>query len=116
VWCVFDVDDHTRFDDAVQMARDNGIELAVSNPCFELWLLLHFQDSPGMRGRTRIQKLLRQHVPGYDKKVEYATYDPGYGEAVTRAERLNEAAEKDGEPGRNATTGVYRLTESIREE
>jgi hypothetical protein len=40
VWCVFDRDQHERFADACQMARDNQIDLAVSNPSFELWLLL----------------------------------------------------------------------------
>ena len=24
------------------MARDNGIRVAISNPCFELWLVLHY--------------------------------------------------------------------------
>jgi len=55
VWCVFDVDDHPRVADARQMAADNGIELAISNPCFELWLLLHFRDGPGMQHRDKIE-------------------------------------------------------------
>ena len=28
----------------VASAGANGIRLAISNPCFELWLILHFQD------------------------------------------------------------------------
>ena len=47
VWCVFDIDQHPYVDDARQQARDNGINLAISNPCFELWLLLHFRDHNG---------------------------------------------------------------------
>jgi len=47
VWCVFDIDEHPHVPEARQMARDSGIYLAVSNPCFELWLLLHFRDNPG---------------------------------------------------------------------
>jgi hypothetical protein len=38
VWCVFDVDDHPNLNDTRQLARARGIDLAVSNPCFELWL------------------------------------------------------------------------------
>jgi hypothetical protein len=47
VWAVFDVDE---FDvkDAIGLAARNGIRTAVSNPCFELWLLLHFQCRPPM--------------------------------------------------------------------
>lgn len=116
VWCVFDVNDHPRLADARQMARDNGIHLAVSNPCFELWLLLHFRESPGMQHRERIRQLLSDHVPGYDKKVEFTTYSAGHGRAEKRAEQMDRKAEQAGEPGRNPSTGVYRLTRAIREE
>jgi hypothetical protein len=113
VWCVFDVDDHSNVSDAMQMARDNGLKLAVSNPCFELWLLLHFRDSPGMQHRVMIQQMLSKHVPGYDKGVEFTMYWKGYRQAVERAKRLDEAALSCGESGRNPTTGVYRLTKDI---
>ncbi len=116
VWCVFDIDEHPHVPDAEQMARDNDINLAISNPCFELWLLLHFRDNPGMQHRTRIQDMLTAFVPEYDKHVEYATYSVGYLEAVTRAKRMDQAAKNAGESGRNPTTDVYRLTELIRDE
>jgi hypothetical protein len=96
------------------MARDNGIDLAVSNPCFELWLLLHFRDNPGMQDRGKLGKMLTEFVPEYDKHVDYATYAAGYAQAVARSARMDQAAENDGESGRNPTTGVYRLTEVIR--
>lgn len=114
VWCVFDVDDHPNLDQACQMARDNGIEVALSNPCFELWLLLHFRDGPGMQGRRDIARLLRKHVSGYDKRVDFVEYQPGYGAAADRARRLESEARAAGEDGRNPTTGVHRLTESVR--
>jgi hypothetical protein len=114
VWCVFDVDEHPEVPNAREMARDNGIELAVSNPCFELWLLLHFRDNPGMKSRQEIQQMLAEHVTGYVKHVDYSTYSDGYPEAVTRATQLDAAAELDGDTGRNPTTGVYKLTELIR--
>src|ERR1700683_1611038 len=37
VWCVFDVDEHPLVPEAKQHAQANSINLAVSNPCFELW-------------------------------------------------------------------------------
>jgi hypothetical protein len=46
-WCVFDVewpDNHPGLAEAVAMAQREGIHLAISNPCFELWLVLHHQD------------------------------------------------------------------------
>lgn len=114
VWCVFDIDDHQKLPHAVQMARDNGIDLAVSNPSFELWLLLHFHKSPGMQHRDRIAEMLRVHLPRYDKHVNYRDFAAGYSDAVNRARQLDALARQVDEPGRNPTTGVYRLTESIR--
>jgi len=114
VWCVFDFDDHPNVPDAKQMARDNGIELALSNPCIELWLWLHFADQPGMQDRHKLQSAMKKHVSGYDKHVNYSDYETGYDAAVKRASRLHENAKADNEEGRNPTTGVWRLTESIR--
>jgi hypothetical protein len=112
-WCVFDVDAHPNLPAARQMARDNGIDLAISNPCFELWLLLHFRDNPGMQDRHKMKELLTGYVPEYDKHVEFKTYSAGYPQAVKRARQLDEAADSAGDSGRNPTTGVYRLTELI---
>jgi hypothetical protein len=116
VWCVFDIDEHPNVPDAEQMARDNGIDLAVSNPCFELWLLLHFRDNPGMQHRATVQEMVAAYVPSYDGHVEYGVYSAGYSQAMAHAERMDLAADEAGESGRNPTTGVYKLTELIRGE
>ena len=114
VWCVFDFDEHPNIPDAKQMARDNGIELAMSNPCFELWLWLHFADQPGMRHRHDLQRMMKQYIPSYDKHVDFSDCAAGYDTAVERASRLDEDAKLDNDEERNPTTGVWRLTESIR--
>lgn len=59
VWCVFDVDEHPNVPEAVDMACANGIELAISNPCFELWLLLHFRENPGAQHRHTLQAWMK---------------------------------------------------------
>ena len=115
VWCVFDVDDHLRIPEAKEMALANGIELAISNPSFELWLLLHFRECPGMQHRDKILKLLKGYVAGYEKHVDFQLYSSGYGEAVRRATKMDDLAVALVEEGKNPTTGVYRLTELIRD-
>jgi aminoglycoside phosphotransferase len=48
VWCVFDAEgDEAReaIARAVAMANDEGFKLAISNPAFEYWLLLHFEPT-----------------------------------------------------------------------
>jgi hypothetical protein len=114
VWGVFDIDEHTSIDEARGLARKNDIRLAVSNPCFELWARLHFQSQSAHIERGKAQAALRRHLPGYDKSLDFSKLHTSHETAVRRAEKLDEAAEKQGAPGRNPTTGVYRLTESIR--
>lgn len=87
VWCVFDIDDHPAVGETKMMARDNGIHLAISNPCIELWLLLHFGENPGMQDRATMERKLKKFVPKYDKHVDYGMYATGYSHAVARAER-----------------------------
>lgn len=110
----FDVDDHPGVDLAIRKATDNGLECAVSNPCIELWLLLHHCESPGLQHRDDLRRRLRSFVADYDKHIDFARFSAGYEEAVRRAERLDRDADSMGEAGRNPTTGFYRLTESIR--
>ncbi|MFL6074029.1 MAG: RloB family protein [Mycobacteriales bacterium] len=107
-WCVFDVDD---FDiaEAVAHARRAGIELAVSNPCFELWLLLHHGMCQGhMAGYPQVVAKLRKYVPGYDKaSLDFRQFADGVGEAVERAKKLGEDCAV------NPSTGVWRLVARV---
>lgn len=113
VWCVFDRDDHPRFKEAIQTARDNGLHLAVSNPCAELWLLLHFRESPGLQHREDIKPMLKKYGPEFDKGVDFDDYREGYFEARSRATKLDQRCEEDGEPFRNPSTGIYLVTDQI---
>jgi hypothetical protein len=44
IWTVFDRDAHPQFDEAVKLCEQNRVGVARSNPCFELWLILHEAD------------------------------------------------------------------------
>jgi hypothetical protein len=115
VWCVFDRNEHPHVGEAIEMARDNNIRLAISNPCIELWLLLHFRENPGAQHRAKLKAMLTSYVPKYDKHVDYATYSDLYAQAVARARKMDEDAKEANETHRNPTTGIYKLTELIRE-
>lgn len=92
------------------------VNLAISNPCFELWALIHFEDQRGHIARDKVRTALKRHQPRYDKQLDFASMRPLYERAVQRAKELDQAAERLGDPGRNPSTAVYRLTESIRRE
>lgn len=69
VWAIVDVDRHETLRKAIQLAKDNDIKLAISNPCFEYWILLHFEDcAPHISICSElISKCLKKYIPKYDK-------------------------------------------------
>ncbi len=113
VWAVFDVDTHPDIAEAKSDAAKAGVKLAISNPCIELWLFLHFGAPPGLVDGDEIHKRLKRHLPNYDKHVDYQKFAAGYPQARSHAERLEIDATEDREEGRNPTTGMWRLTKSI---
>ncbi|MHB8189962.1 MAG: RloB family protein [Ferrimicrobium sp.] len=117
-WCVFDVEwprNHLHLRDAIEQARQSGIELAISNPCFELWLVLHFQDHSSWLDNDPARRL-RQNLDGSDNKgIDAATYMPLVRDAVTRAKELDERHRQNGTtfPHDNPSSGMHRLLATI---
>lgn len=119
-WLVMDTDHHIKsnhiaeFKNVCQEASQKGIGLAISAPCFELWLYLHFDDcSPDMVDSTVMEDHVRRYVPGYTHATPHAhafTRD-GVTIAIERARALdaNPEARIPDAPG----TRVYRLAESL---
>lgn len=119
VWAVFDRDEHPRFDEAVRLCEDKGVRVARSNPCFELWLILHEEDHDRPENRRAMQGKLKRLRPEYE--IDGAR-TPDCADLVTRveeAERRGEAQllkrEQGGDPYGNPSTTVGRLTREIRE-
>lgn len=81
VFCVFDRDEHQSFDNAVASAtaknkkfrndRGEPVEFFAvpSNPCFELWLLLHFEQFNKLVHRDVISERLNKagYINNYQK-------------------------------------------------
>ncbi|WP_218019278.1 RloB family protein [Nocardia niwae] len=110
IWCVLDVDEFD-YSEAIRMARTSKIDLAVSNPCFEYWLLLHFENYDAALTSFRdVEKRLKKHLPAYDKSApRFADYIEGVQEAVRRAKSRSVDG---GENYRtNPSTGVWKLVE-----
>nr|WSY53066.1 RloB family protein [Streptomyces sp. NBC_00886] len=88
------------------------IRVAISNPCFELWLLLHFTPHTAHAPTyKKLLPLLQKHVPGYDKtRVDFALYRDGRADAVTNAQVLDPTGQ---DHARNPSTGVWQLVERM---
>lgn len=119
-WAVFDGDEHIQNDpgnwnDALQLADSNGINLAVSNPSFELWFLLHFQDQQANIHRDQVIRDLKKHLPKYDKASDsYPMLVPRMAEATIRAIALEDRIHRDGlDRYANPFTGIYDLVEKL---
>lgn len=81
IFAVFDRDDHPRYFDALDCAASLNNKLRNDNkqkvefsaiasvPCFELWLLLHYENIQHRIDRNEVLRRLEQHIPGYDKGV-----------------------------------------------
>ncbi len=79
VLAVFDRDDHHTYHPALSKARalnqklrndENSaipFQAIASVPCFELWLLLHFEDVNSPVHRDHVFERLRRYLPGYTK-------------------------------------------------
>src|SRR5262249_25450256 len=55
-WCVFDIDEHPNVGPALDLAGTSGISVAVSNPCIELWFVLHFENQTAVLHRHDAQR------------------------------------------------------------
>ncbi len=118
IWCVFDRDEHPNFSTALALADRHGIRLAVSNPCIELWFLLHFERQTAFIDRhaaqARASAILR-----CSKLLSPAATEAladRYDEAKQRAIRLDQKHDGDGSPpGSNPSSGMWRLVDQIRD-
>lgn len=118
IWCVFDVDRHPELKHAGSLAREHGIHLAISNPCIELWFLLHFEDQTAFIDRRSAQRSAERHTR-CDKALSQAALemlDVNYETAKERARRLAVKHEHDDTrfPEDNPSSDVWRVVDSIR--
>lgn len=111
VFCLFDRDGHSSYDAAVQRVRDSTLvrrqgrkklgvarfEAITSVPCFEYWILLHFQYSTAHMPRfADVEPRLRAvpELADYSKGAQglYAKTHGHLQVALANADRANRAA------------------------
>ena len=93
IWCVFDRDDNTNtmLAKAKQVAIREGYQIAFSNPSFEVWFLLHFnnQTTPVENCEVAIKLLKKKgRLEQYEKNREvYEQLKPLQEVAIDRAKK-----------------------------
>jgi hypothetical protein len=122
IWCVFDVDSNRSEDirNATEHANANGINIGLSNPCLELWFILHFVFYNNQLTHREAPSVLREYVPNYRKNYQiYNEIINFLDDAIIRAKRLNvihlsqsyELYSRDSNP----SSQVFKLIEYIQE-
>lgn len=132
-WCAFDREAENKVKakipiKALETATENGIEVAFSNVCFEVWLLLHKQD--GCASFDSFDDLFRRsnltiYYPKYSKGSHREFEAAEIANARKRARKMNEQTCKgcrlkvseEIEPNQlvklNPYTNFYRLLDAM---
>ncbi len=122
VYCVMDRDGHGSFDQARvaiktlagRTRKPLPIEEAVSIPCFEVWVLLHFEraDPPFTRCDDVIQRIRDKHMTNYEKADTAVVRQlmQRIDDAVANAEWLEGRAVTN---NHNPFTSVHRVVQYL---
>lgn len=122
---VFDRDEHASYHEALAKAaglcgklkNDEGVAVPVdvvaSVPCFELWLLLHFEDVQASLAPHEVVARLRGYLPGYEKGGggHWAATQSRRLDATGRAQRL--AAVHTAHDGTQPYTAMHALVSRL---
>ena len=125
VVAVFDRDDHASYAQALaktearngKLKNDAGervpFQAVASVPCFELWLLLHFEDVHAPIHRNVVFDRITAHIPGYEKGQggHWAATKDRLNAATQRA--LARAAVTNAHNGHEPFTAMHELVSRL---
>jgi RloB-like protein len=118
VWAVFDEDNHPKVTDAINICQNAGVGVAYSNPCFELWLILHHEDFGRQDDHHAVQRHLKSICPGYDpkgaKRLDCQPLMDKIEAAEVLAKRQRDQRIAEGAEHNRPVTTVFELTMAIR--
>ncbi|WBC04329.1 RloB family protein [Micromonospora sp. WMMA1976] len=108
-YVVCDVD-HYAPAESEREARRHEVTLLWSNPCFEVWLILHRDAcTRHLDNAEKAKELLRRYVRNWDKtRLDFDDFRDGLDSAIERARTLSEP------PDANPSTAVWRLVLALR--
>ena len=115
-WLVVDKDRNSdnKLSDLCDWSNEkDNYGFALSNPKFEYWLLLHFEDGTGIASSRDCSDRLKRHLPGYDKGIDTRKITRDRIEEAIRRARLRDNPPCADWPRALGGTTVYKLVENI---
>ena len=126
VWVVFnrETQNHPRSEQvpaALRLAEDNGVQVALSIPSFEFWLLLHFDyTKTAFHGCPAVKKALKKFIKDYEKAdLPLSDLISRVATAMKHAEKCHahwDAVEGDRNPSTDVDKLLRALNDSARAE
>ena len=126
VWLVFDRDEVKNFDNIIEKAKKSKMNVAWSNPCFEIWLMSYFKNPGNISnsqsccskfGKIFIEKTGKNGYEKSEEKIYSILYEFGNEErAIERARQKYDSSKKEcGVPSKMiGCTTVYKLVEELK--
>jgi RloB-like protein len=118
IWVVFDQDTHDKVKESIDNLGKSSVKVAYSNPCFELWLILHLQDFDKPVDHHQVQKHLEGICSDYSassgKNPDCMPFVALVEKAESRATKMNQRRIEEGASGSAPWTTVHELTKAIR--
>lgn len=115
LWLMVDVDrwGAKKLSTITKEAKKKGYGLAISNPCFECWLYLHFDDiSEEKLFCSQIKKKLKEELGSYNSSnLNLDRFKGRENDAVRRAKSMDKAP--DARWPLTVGSHVYRVVEKL---
>jgi len=121
VYCVIDVEapKAKSLPRAVNKAKDNKLDVILSNPCFEYWYILHFRKTSKPFNTSRdVKSALRQEHSAYsecDTTIFNVVY-PKTSDAIKHSKEVLKEQHNDAEDlsNCNPSTHVHKIVEYLQ--
>ena len=117
LWLLIDKDRWTpaQFAEVSTKCNAKNINMSVSNPCFELWLLLHFREISSQldlfNTSDKITAELKSILGSYNKTIKFEKFKDYVYSAISNS-KIIDSNPADRWPQKTGTH-VYKLAESI---
>ena len=114
-WLVIDVDEWNSDEFATLLEwerKDSRHHLAVSNPKFELFLVMHFEKGNGCTTAQQVDSRLKHYMPEYDKRLKPTQFSAKEIErAIANASAKRASCDSDIPDA--GMTDVYKLVQRL---
>ena len=125
IWLVFDRDEVKNFDKLIEVAKKNKMNVAWSNPCFEIWLMSYFKNLENIPNSKKccetFEKIFKENTGKKYKKSEVKIYNilcenGDEDKAIQRArEKYHQIRKEYSQPSKMiGCTTVYKLVEELK--